>query len=197
LAAIPVALDTRALSLIGEVLGLLDLDELCEALLHSLREAVPAEWCALNEVPADFPQTISLTDPPVPREIHEAFARYGTQNPIAEYFLRTGEGRATRFSDLVTRRELHRLEVYRHVYQPLATEYQIAFTLPGGSRTRGPDPSRRARRDRAHPPTGADAESCRRWPHRPTGRHGPRDRTADRPEAPRALLPRTRGQQSV
>jgi len=111
-------------------MGLLDLDELCQGMLVALRHAVPAEWCALNELPADFPFTVSLTDPPVPEEFHVAFARYGTQNPIAEHFMRTRDGRATRFSDLMTRRQLHRLELYREVYQPLQVEYQIALTLP-------------------------------------------------------------------
>ena len=39
-----------------------------------------------------------------------------------------------RFSDLVTRRELHRLDLYREVYRPLGVEYQIAFTLPASPR---------------------------------------------------------------
>jgi DNA-binding CsgD family transcriptional regulator len=97
---------------------------------------VPAEWCALNEVPADLPHAVSLTDPPIPpemHEMHETFARLAAQNPIAAHFLSTHEGRATRFSDLLTRRELHRLELYREVYRPLRVEYQIAFTLPSGS----------------------------------------------------------------
>jgi DNA-binding CsgD family transcriptional regulator len=126
----PAPLEKRVLALIGEVIGLLDLDELSHGLLHALREAVPADWCALNEVPPNPPDTISLTDPPVPAAIHEAFARYGEQNPIADYFLRTRDGRATRFSDLITRHQLHRLDLYREVYRPLNVEFQIAFTLP-------------------------------------------------------------------
>jgi DNA-binding CsgD family transcriptional regulator len=115
---------------VGEVIGLLDLDELALGLIHALREAVPSDWSALNEVPADLPHTISVTDPPLPVSAHEAFARYAHQNPIAAHFLRTRDGRATRISDIVTRRELHRLELYRHVYRDLGVEYQIAFTLP-------------------------------------------------------------------
>jgi DNA-binding CsgD family transcriptional regulator len=131
---IATSLDKRALAIVGEVIGLLDLEELCHGMLRALREAVPAEWCALNELPADLPHTISLTEPPVPPEVHTAFARYGLQNPIAAYYMRTDNGRAMRFSDLITRRELHRLELYREVYAPLGVEYQIAFTLPSGSR---------------------------------------------------------------
>jgi DNA-binding CsgD family transcriptional regulator len=129
----PAPAEKRVLALIGEMIGLLDLDELTQALLHVLRQAVPAEWCALNEVPAHPPETISLTDPPLPAAMHEAFARYAQQNPIADYFLRTRDGRATRFSDLITRQQLHRLELYREVYRPLNVEYQIAFTLPSGA----------------------------------------------------------------
>jgi DNA-binding CsgD family transcriptional regulator len=115
------------------VIGLLDLEELCHGMLRALREAVPAEWCALNELPADLPHTISLTEPEVPRELHVAFARYGLQNPLAAYYLGTMDGRAMRFSDLLTRRELHRLDLYREVYRPLGVEYQIAFTLPSSA----------------------------------------------------------------
>jgi DNA-binding CsgD family transcriptional regulator len=119
---------------VGEVMGLLDLDELCHGMLRALPEAVPAEWCALNELPADLPRTISIAEPQVPVEMHVAFARHAAENPLVRHFTETGEGRATRFSDLVTRRELHRLDVYREVYRPLGVEYQIAFTLPASAR---------------------------------------------------------------
>ncbi len=121
------------LSLLGEVIGLLELEELSYGLLRGLREAVPSEFCAIHELPADLPRTIALTDPPATPAQHRAFARYAQQNPIAAYFLRTRDGRAIRFSDLITRRELHRLDIYREVYEPLEVEYQVAFTLPSGA----------------------------------------------------------------
>jgi DNA-binding CsgD family transcriptional regulator len=121
------------LELVGEVMGVLDLDELCQVLLGAVRRAVQADWCSLNELPADLPHTISLSDPPLPPETHEAFARYALQNPLVEHYLRTRDGRAIRISDLITRRELHRLELYREVYQALGVEYQIAFELPATS----------------------------------------------------------------
>jgi DNA-binding CsgD family transcriptional regulator len=114
-------------------MGLLDLDELCAGLLRALRVVIPAEWCALNEVPADLPHTVSISEPQAPEEVHLAFARYASENPLIEYHMQTRDGRATRFSDVVTRRELHRLDLYRKVYAPLGVEYQIAFTLPSSS----------------------------------------------------------------
>lgn len=126
----PTGLERRVLALIGEVVGLLDVKELCQGLLLALREVVPAQWCAINELPADLPHTVSISDPVAPPEIHAAFARYGVENPLVEYYLRTHDGRAMRFSDLITRRKLHRMNLYREVYRPLGVEYQIAFTLP-------------------------------------------------------------------
>jgi DNA-binding CsgD family transcriptional regulator len=114
-------------------MGLLDLQELCDGLLRTLREVIPAEWCALNELPADLSHTVSITEPPAPPEMHAAFARYGPENPLVQHYLQTLDGRAARFSDVVTRRELHRLHLYREVYRPLGVEYQIAFTLPSAA----------------------------------------------------------------
>jgi DNA-binding CsgD family transcriptional regulator len=127
------SLEKRALEIVGEVIGLLDLEELCHGMLRTLREAVPADWCALHQLPADLPHTVSLVEPEIPSELHVAFARYALQNPLAAYYMRTMDGRAMRFSDLLTRRELHRLDLYREVYVPLGVEYQIAFTLPSAS----------------------------------------------------------------
>lgn len=115
-------------------MGLLELEELCEGLIVALRRSVPADMSALNEVPADPPQTISISDPEVPHEFHSAFARHAEENPLARHHLETRDGRAIRFSDLITRRELHRLDLYKNVYRPLGIEYQIAFTLPSSSR---------------------------------------------------------------
>ena len=130
---IAVALEKRVLSIVGELLALQDLDEFCQALLVAMREELGADYCAFHELPPDLPDTISMSEPEVPFEMHEAFARYAIQNPIAAYFLKTRDGRPTRFSDLVSLQELHRLELYREVYRPLGVEYQIALTLPSGA----------------------------------------------------------------
>lgn len=131
--AVPAGRDRRALAIVGEVMGLLDLRELCQGMLTALREVVPSDMSALSEVPADPPRTVSISEPQVPAALHAAFARYGGENPLARQHLRTRDGRAVRFSDVITRRELHHLDVYREVYLPLGVEYQIAFTLPSSS----------------------------------------------------------------
>ena len=112
-------------------MGLLDLEELCHGLIEALHEVIPVDMVAISEVPADLPHTISISVPPVPEEMHVAFARHAGENPLVRRYAETRDGRAFRFSDVITRRELHRLEIYREVYRPLGVEYQIAFTLPG------------------------------------------------------------------
>jgi DNA-binding CsgD family transcriptional regulator len=129
----PRAHERIALALVGEVMGLLELEELCEGLILALRRSIPADMSALNEVPADPPRTVSISDPEVPHEFHSAFARHAHENPLVRHHLESRDGRAIRFSDLITRRELHRLDLYRNVYRPLGIEYQIAFTLPSAS----------------------------------------------------------------
>jgi len=124
------SLEKQALLLVGELIDLVELGEFCNGLLQVLREVVPSDWSAINEVPADVPGAVSLTDPPMPAEMHDLFARLGEQNPIAAHFIRIGDGRATRMSDLVTRRQFHQSEIYRLLYSRLRVEYQIAFTLP-------------------------------------------------------------------
>lgn len=84
-------------------MGLLDVEELCFGLLRALRQTIAAEWSALNELPADLPRTVSITEPPAPPEMHAAFARYGPENPLVRYHMETHDGRATRFSDLSER----------------------------------------------------------------------------------------------
>ncbi|MGA7705578.1 MAG: hypothetical protein WB998_11860 [Solirubrobacteraceae bacterium] len=73
-------IERRVLSLLGEVIGLLELEELSYGLLRGLREAVPSEFCAIHELPADLPHTVSLTDPPTSPAQHRVFARYASQN---------------------------------------------------------------------------------------------------------------------
>jgi DNA-binding CsgD family transcriptional regulator len=141
------AVDRRVLGLVGEVMGLLTMDELCEGLVFALRRTIPADFCAMNELPGDIDGAISISDPPMSEADHRAWARYGYQNPLADHFMRSRDGRPTRFSDLLNRRELHRLEIYNEIYAHLGVEYQIAFMLPSRSRRVLGVALSRARRD--------------------------------------------------
>ena len=122
--------ETRVLNLVGEVSGLLDLDEFRDGLLSALDREVPSDYVSLNHIAPDPADTWSLSAPTLPGELHASFARYALQNPLADWHMRTRDGRPLRFSDIVTRQQLHATDLYREVYAHLGVEHQIAFTLP-------------------------------------------------------------------
>jgi DNA-binding CsgD family transcriptional regulator len=118
------------LELIGEVHGLLELAEFRGGLVVALRRAVPADWVSLNDIGPDPQSTAVVIEPAFPPQAHAVFARLAHQNPLIVRYQQTGDGRAYRFSDVITQRELRALTLYREFYGPLGLEHQIAFTLP-------------------------------------------------------------------
>jgi DNA-binding CsgD family transcriptional regulator len=130
-----VRIERAALQLVGDVYGLLEIDEFRSGLLDALREAMPTDWVSLNEVGERPEETIAIVEPPLEQRWHEVWAQYGTQNPLVTRIERTRDGRVFRFSDVVSPAELHALDLYREVYGPIGLEHQIAFTLPSPSQT--------------------------------------------------------------
>ena len=122
--------EARVLNLVGEVSGLLDLDEFRDGLLTALGREVPSDYVSLNHIAPDPAQTWSVSAPTLPSEFHASFARFALQNPLADWHMRTRDGRPLRFSDIVTREQLHQTDLFREVYAHLGIEHQIAFTLP-------------------------------------------------------------------
>lgn len=122
-------LQDSLLELIGEVHGLLELDEFRPGLLAALRRAVPADWISLNDLGAKPGATVVLIDPEFPPKTHQLFARYAHQNPLLARYQDTLDGRPYRFSDVTTTAGLHSTELYRQFYGPIGLEHQIAFTL--------------------------------------------------------------------
>jgi DNA-binding CsgD family transcriptional regulator len=122
--------DGVLLELIGDVCGLLDVDELRRGLLHALHRALPSDYISLNDVGPTPEQVVSIIEPDAPAESYEKWREHAQENPLLQRYLRTLDGRAYRFSDLVSQDELHRMPLYQAVYAPLGVEYQLAFNLP-------------------------------------------------------------------
>ncbi|HEX7610900.1 MAG TPA: helix-turn-helix transcriptional regulator [Solirubrobacteraceae bacterium] len=118
------------LELIGDVCGLLDIDELRHGLLESLHRVLPSDYVSLNDVGPTPGQIVTLMQPEAP-ELVPRWEELAHENPILQHNLRTHDGRAHRFSDLVSVEEFHELPLYKEVYAPLGVEHQLAFTLPG------------------------------------------------------------------
>jgi DNA-binding CsgD family transcriptional regulator len=117
------------LELIGDVCGLLDIDELRHGLLDSLHRVLPSDYVSLNDVGPTPDQIVTIMQPQAP-ELVPRWEQLAHENPILQHNLRTRDGRAYRFSDVISREELHELPLYKEVYAPLGVEHQLAFTLP-------------------------------------------------------------------
>jgi DNA-binding CsgD family transcriptional regulator len=126
--------ERRLLELVGDVCGLLDIDELRFGLLDAIHRALPSDYVSLNEVGPGPEDILALIRPESEPEEFERWARHAHENPLLQHYQRTQNGQAVRFSDFVTSEELHALPLYRELYEPMGVEYQLAFTLPGGPR---------------------------------------------------------------
>ncbi len=124
------ATGTALLGLIGDTHGLVELGEFRWELLRALERAIPVDWISLNDIGPEPGDVFVLAEPEPPDDLLAAYVTHADQNPLTAYYAETRDGRAIRFSDLVTREELHALDLYRTVYAPLGVEYQMAFTLP-------------------------------------------------------------------
>jgi DNA-binding CsgD family transcriptional regulator len=56
-------------------------------------------------------------------------ARQLGEHPMMRRFVTTGDGRAHKFSDFLTREQLHRTEMYQEHYRPAGVEYQMTICL--------------------------------------------------------------------
>jgi DNA-binding CsgD family transcriptional regulator len=118
------------LDLIGEVQGMLELDELIDGMLTAIQRNVPSDYVSLNDIGPDPERVISVMRPPAPEHLYRAFGEFAFQNPLMRRYMETLDGRPYRFSDVISTAELHQLDLYREVYAPLQVEHQMAFILP-------------------------------------------------------------------
>jgi len=71
--------DGRLLELIGDTIGLLELDEFHRGLVDVLRRVVPADRVSLSDVGPDREPVALISDPPASPEHNEECARYAHQ----------------------------------------------------------------------------------------------------------------------
>jgi DNA-binding CsgD family transcriptional regulator len=121
--------DRRLLELIGDVFGMLDLEELRHGVLAGLHRVLPSDYVSLNDIGPSPDQIVTIMQPDVP-ELVSRWAQLAHENPLLRRYLQTLDGRAYRFSDVISTRELRELPLYREIYAPLGVEHQIAFNLP-------------------------------------------------------------------
>jgi DNA-binding CsgD family transcriptional regulator len=118
--------------LIGNAHAFEDLEGFRQGVPALLREFVPADVAAYNEMDDDPSATWWTNDPHLeitPEQI-ERFTALAGENPVLAYVRRTRDGRPRRISDFLSRREYHQLPLYREFYGQINAEYQVALTLP-------------------------------------------------------------------
>ena len=118
------------LELVAELQGVLDLVEFRGRLLEAVGRVVPSDWVSLNEIGSRPGDLVAVAQPPLDDDWVARFAPLAHENPLVSRYERTKDGRAYRFSDVVTPEELHGLAIYREFYSLLGVEHQMAFTLP-------------------------------------------------------------------
>ncbi len=123
--------DVRAvLDLVGEANDAEDLTEFRAGVMPALRRLLPADFVAYNELVDGGVPVATICDPYTPEEQLTGWARYAGQNPLYQRFVRTRDGRAYSFADVISRRDLEALELYREVFVPMGLRDQVAFALP-------------------------------------------------------------------
>ena len=122
-------IEPSLLELVGDIQSLLKLEELQSGLLTVLDRAVPSDWLPVNLMGPAPGQIRSVVRPPLSENHHVVFARLSHENPLAQRYARTRDSRPYRFSDVISRDQLHALALYRELYAELRVEFQIAFLI--------------------------------------------------------------------
>jgi len=142
--------DLRALlDFLARVDGAADAATLARRVMMSLPMLVPSDLTVWAEMDPDGRQFSWAHDDEHFRfpGISGIFERNMRRHPLVGHFCRTGDGRAFKLSDFVTRRELRRQPYYDEIHRPIGCEHEIAFWLGGVSLPVSAFALHRARRD--------------------------------------------------
>jgi DNA-binding CsgD family transcriptional regulator len=125
--------DLRDLLAVASALGAVkDVGQFRAEVLSQLRRLVPCDSASYNEISPHAPQAVVAAIEPQRSwwdGAEEAFSAFIHQNPLVGAAVHSGTTEVRKFSDLITPRELHRLDLYDLVYSHIDVEYQIALTL--------------------------------------------------------------------
>jgi DNA-binding CsgD family transcriptional regulator len=125
-------LDDRALlNLVGDVIGLLDLEELHRGMLQALLRALPSDYASLNDIGPEPEQIVTVAEPRDQLRLLDRWVEVAHENPLLRRYQQTQDGRAYRFSDVIEQEQLHELAIYRDFYALMGVEHQMAFILNG------------------------------------------------------------------
>jgi DNA-binding CsgD family transcriptional regulator len=127
-----------ALDFLREAEGVTGPDPFPSHLLDRFRELVPCEfvwYCELDRPGGrmlfhEGCARVREVDAVAAEEEDRTFWRLKHQHPLCVHQARAGDFTAHKLSDFVSRRQLHRLEIYAEFLQPNGVEYELELGLP-------------------------------------------------------------------
>jgi len=106
----------RTLSFVREIAAVDQLSEFPVRVLDGLKRLIPCDLIGYNEINPSESRAVMVLDPPSLNrsgmEGQKAFERLAGQHPVLQYHARTGDGRALKISDFLSRDQFHRLDLY-------------------------------------------------------------------------------------
>jgi DNA-binding CsgD family transcriptional regulator len=124
--------DLRAmLGLLGAAHSVTGTEQFADVLMGQLQGLIACDLISYNEINLVGGATHTFFEPQlVPRpELEEAFARLIDQHPLVREFNATGNPSPLRMSDFISLPQLHKLDLYHEVFNPLETDFQLAFSV--------------------------------------------------------------------
>ncbi|HEY83164.1 MAG TPA: helix-turn-helix transcriptional regulator [Dehalococcoidia bacterium] len=119
---------------VGEVYTLTDLSGYPGRVLSLVQRLVPCDIITYEMIDLRTADDTWVAQPPdaIPGELVPVFLRYLDQHPLVAHQQQTGDGRAVKISDFLTRKQFHRLELYNEFFRHFPVEYQMAVGIAIG-----------------------------------------------------------------
>ena len=118
---------TAALTFVRDICAQPDLDAFARRVVDRLTDLVPGNRVSYNEA-HDRRGTLRTVIKPIDN-ITPLGARHYVEHPMMQHFVRTGDGRAHKFSDFISRDQLHATAMYQDHYRAAGVEHQMTICL--------------------------------------------------------------------
>lgn len=109
-----------------------NLDEYSRLAMIGMRHLIPCIDVSYNEMNPSAGRIEWASEPENPKmdEFAPLFARLMRQNPLVQHFEDTADTRAMMWSDLVSRADLQKTELWQEMFRPLGVYEQMALVVP-------------------------------------------------------------------
>lgn len=108
------------------------MDEFARFVVTGLPSVVRCDSVSYNEVDPRLCRLVSLMEPDTHRFAGdvELWQQHMHEHPSIAHYMSSGDGSAVMISDFFSQDEFHATALYRAVYRPLHTEFQMSVVLP-------------------------------------------------------------------